>query len=58
MHHQIIMPAVSGMCYALGSNDFTIYSIRESVRVHSYMSNLRNASVVLDDVNSRLFVVN
>jgi len=45
------------MCYALGSNDFTIYAVRESIKIYSYTSHLRNASMALDELNERIFVV-
>lgn len=44
------------MCYALGSNDFTVYAVKEATKVHSYMNNLSNASMAMDDRNDRLFV--
>jgi hypothetical protein len=56
LHHHIIMPTASAMCYALGSNDFTIYAVTEAVKLHSYTSHLKNASMVLDDTNERIFV--
>lgn len=50
------MPAAFSTCYAIGSNDFTIYSVKEAVKLHSYASHLRNASMIFDDLNERIFV--
>ena len=46
------------MCYAIGSNDFTIYAVKEAVKIHSYTSHIRNSSMVLDETNDRIFVAN